>query len=208
MDIAVMDDVFTPVSTSSDERYDLLNRKSMYEVTAPPLLHSYTGKRDVNIHADYEGVMSGESGVCVICGHPYPAPPNAAIEPHSQVLRCVLTSAAQAEHAELFEFARDVIAQRQLLDWAGYVQDVPTPIYEDNSATYAIVHKAIKQRKSKSWAMKDHATQEWQAQRVIDVTKIPGEDQLADYFTKNNPPALHAARTPLFVTYPAKPGGR
>jgi hypothetical protein len=138
-------------------------------------------------------------------GHPYPAPPNAAIEPHSQVLKCVLTSAAQAEHAELFEFAQDIVAQRQLLEWAGYIQDFPTPIYEDNQATYAIVHKAIKQRKSKSWAMRDHATQEMQAQRVIDVTKIPGADQLADYFTKNNPPALHAARTPLFVTYPAKP---
>jgi hypothetical protein len=48
-------DVFTPVSYSSDERYDMLNRKSMYEVTAPPLLHHFTGKRDVNIHADYEG---------------------------------------------------------------------------------------------------------------------------------------------------------
>ena len=54
--------------------------------------------------------------------------------------------------------------------------------------------------------MRAHYTQELQELGVIDVIKIDGKDQLADYFTKNNPPTLHKERTPHFVQYTAKPG--
>ena len=85
----------------------------------------------------------------------------------------------------------------------GYPQLSATHIYEDNQATFDITHKAVKQRRSKHWAMRAHYTQELQE---LDVIKIDGKDQLADYFTKNNPPTLHKERTPHFVQYTAKPG--
>jgi hypothetical protein len=138
-------------------------------------------------------------------GKPYPAPPNGAIEPHSTILPFTPTSAGQAEHGQLFELAKDIVAQRQLLDWIGYPQTAPTgtEIYEDNQATFDITHKAVKQRRSKHWAMRAHYTQELQQLGIINVIKIDGTDQLADYYTKNNPPKLHSERTPKFVQYTA-----
>ena len=150
-----------------------------------------------------EGRAKSRGGDFTYLGRPYPTAPNGAIEPHSSILPMTPTSAGQAEHGELFEFTKDIVAQRQLLEWMGYPQPTQpgTPIYEDNAATFEIAHKAVKQRRSKHWAMRHHYTQELQEQGIIDVTKIDGADQLADYFTKNNPPKLHSERTPKFVQY-------
>ena len=164
------------------------------------ILHGYC---DASFMSEAKAKSRG--GDFTYLGRPYPAAPNGAIEPHSSILAMTPTSAGQAEHGELFEFAKDIVAQRQLLEWIGYPQPTlpGTQIYEDNAATCEITHKAVKQRRSKHWAMRYHYTQELQQEGIIDVVKIDGADQLADYYTKNNPPKLHNERTQQFVQYPA-----
>ena len=50
-----------------------------------------------------------------------------------------------------------------------------------------------------------HSVKEAVRDKEIDVIKIPGQDQMADPFTKNLPPAEHIAAMRNFVTYNDKP---
>jgi hypothetical protein len=93
-----------------------------------------------------------------------PMPPiNGAINVLCNILRVVVSSAAEAEMAGLFHNAKEAVALRIALIEMGHPQP-PTPIVTDNSTAAGIANDTVKQKQSKSmdmrfYWMRDRTTQ-------------------------------------------------
>ena len=85
--------------------------------------------------------------------------PNAPILVECKTLRSVVasTSAAEAgiETGRLFHNGQTIIHICRLLKVLGHDQP-PTPLKADNSTVNVFVHRALQQKKSKSWDMKNN----------------------------------------------------
>jgi hypothetical protein len=83
-----------------------------------------------------------------------PSPPhNGAITIISQIMKEVLSSAAEAELAGLFHNCKEACAIRTTLEEMGYPQP-PTPVVTDNSTAAGIANDTVKQRRSKAIDMR------------------------------------------------------
>jgi hypothetical protein len=119
-----------------------------------------------------------------------PPPQNGAIHIISTIVHNVMACAMEAKLGALFHNARDGILLRTTLIEMGHNQ-AATPIQTDNACAAGIANKTVKQRRSKAIDMRfywirDHIKQ---GQFIIHWRK--GTDNIADYFTKHNPPAHH-----------------
>jgi hypothetical protein len=97
-----------------------------------------------------------------IGGHHYlsNAPPqtdinNGAILNPSSVLKVVISSAAEAEYAALFENGKAGILERTTLEELGHKQG-PTRIITDNSTACGIANNSVKQQHSHAMDMQFH----------------------------------------------------
>ena len=142
--------------------------------------------------------------VVTYCGLPYPELINSPISIESWIEPYMCNSASHAEYSVVFDALENARELRSQLEFLGYVQ-LPTPIYEDNQPVVDIANDIAKQKRSRSWHMHLHSVKEAVRDKEIDVIKIPGQDQMADPFTKNLPPAEHMAAMRNFVTYNDKP---
>jgi hypothetical protein len=80
-------------------------------------------------------------------------PTNGAIYVHCQILKEVLSSAAEAELAALFHNGKEAYAIRNILHELGHPQP-PTPIATDNSTASGIANDTVKQKRSKAMDMR------------------------------------------------------
>ena len=122
-------------------------------------------------------------------GDEYP-PNNGAVLTIAQIIKAVMSSAAEAEVGALFINAREAIPARAALEEMGHPQP-PTPMQTDNSAAAAVVTKKIapwrlKSMDMKHWWLRDHKTQ-----KQFRFFLRPGAFHLGDYFTKHHPGPHH-----------------
>ena len=83
-----------------------------------------------------------------------PNPPlNGAIHIECEILRHVVSSAAEAEVGGFFHNAQVAILIRTLLTVLYYPQP-PTPIKTDNSTAHGFMYDYIRQKHSKLWDMR------------------------------------------------------
>ena len=80
-------------------------------------------------------------------------PLNGPILTECKTIRHVVSSAAEAETADLFHNAQQARPIRYILHQLGHPQP-PTPIKTDNSTAKAFIHQTMRQYKSKSWDMR------------------------------------------------------
>jgi hypothetical protein len=119
-----------------------------------------------------------------------PPPINGAIYVPSTILDVVVSSAAEAKLGALFYNAKDAAWLRSTLEAMAHPQP-PTPIQTDNACAAGICDDIVKQRRSKAMDMRFY----WVRDRVrpghFRVHWRPGDENLADYFTKHHAPAHH-----------------
>ena len=107
----------------------------------------------------------------------------------SQIMRNIMSSAAEAETGSLFINTKTGYVLRNTLEDMGHKQP-PTPVQIDNSTTAGFVQRTIKVKRSKAFDMRFYWIQDRVDQKQFLVYWRPGRLNLADYFTKFHPPRV------------------
>jgi len=134
---------------------------------------------------------------------PYLEPVNGAILCISSLINCIVASAAEAEYAALFMNAQTGAILKLTLEDLGCPQGV-TPIYTDNKCAEGIANDTITLQKSKAMDMRFHWVRDRVRQEQFQVLWRKGSENLADYFTKNHPPAHYRMLRDVLVRTPTK----
>ena len=110
----------------------------------------------------------------------------------AQIIKFVMSSAAEAELAALFITAKELVPIRQTLEEMGWPQP-KTPIQTDNSTAVGVVNNTIIQRKMKSMDMRLWWLRCREAQGQFRFYWDKGANNWADYSTKHHPAIYHEA---------------
>jgi hypothetical protein len=117
---------------------------------------------------------------------------NGAILTPCQILREVVSSAAEAELAGLFHNGKEACPLRITLQELGYPQP-PTVIVTDNSTASGIANDTVKQKRSKAIDMRFYWIRDRVRQGQFHILWKKGSLNQADYFTKHHPATHHQA---------------
>jgi hypothetical protein len=124
---------------------------------------------------------------------------NGAVLNISQIVRAVMSSAADAELGALFINAKTAVSMRQTLNELGHPQP-RTPIQTDNATAHALLTNKILPKALKAMDMRFHWLQCRDAQGQFHYYWRPGTQNLADYFTKHHPATHHNSVHPTILT--------
>jgi hypothetical protein len=107
----------------------------------------------------------------------------------SKLQSTVATSTAHAEHIAAYEavcqttYMRDLLTQMRLLPEGA----PPTPLMCDNDASISVSKLAGVTNRNKHWEVKLFYVRQQQQDGVIDIARVPSEQNLADALTKALP---------------------
>ena len=117
-------------------------------------------------------------------------PNNGAILNISQIIKNVMSSAAEAELGALFINAKTAVPTRTTLIEMGHPQP-RTPMQTDNSTAYGLINNKIIAKATKSVDMNFHWLRCRDSQGQFRYYWAPGTGNLGDYWTKHHPPSHH-----------------
>jgi hypothetical protein len=126
---------------------------------------------------------------------------NGMIHAISSIIDVVVASAGEAEYGSAFVFAQHGVWLRTIAIALGHPQP-PTPILCDNEFAIGLANNTIKQKESKSIDMRFHWLRDRIRQGQFTITHLAGRLNLADFFTKTLPCAIHQELMPRFVYSP------
>ena len=124
---------------------------------------------------------------------------NGAVLDIAQLIKTVMSSAAEAELGALYINAREAVPMRQLLTEMGHTQP-STPIQTDNSTACGVVNNNIQPRRTKSMDMRFHWLHDREAQSQFCFYWAPGKDNLGDYWMKHHCAVHHIEKRPTILT--------
>jgi hypothetical protein len=124
---------------------------------------------------------------------------NGAVLNISQIIRAVVSSAAEAELGALFINAKTAVSMRQTLTELGHPQP-HTPMQTDNATAQALLTNKILPKALKAMDMRFHWLRCRDAQGQFRFYWRPGTQNLADYFTKHHPATHHKSVRPTILT--------
>jgi hypothetical protein len=117
----------------------------------------------------------------------------------SQIIKAVMSLAAEAEHGALYINAREAIPMRQLLTKIGHIQS-RTPIQTNNSTACGVVNSTIQPWQTKAMDMRFHWLRCREAQHQFCFYLAPGKSNLGDYWTKRHCAAHQIEKRPTMLT--------
>ena len=164
-----------PTADVERDAYQLLHyagTKPMAAVTFRPSDMKLRITSDASYNSE-QGARSRAAGYFDLIKHqedPYAEPLNGNILVLSQLIDCVVASAAEAEYAALFINGQEGIRIRATLTDLGYPQDC-TPIYTDNQCAEGLANKSINMKRSKAMDMRYHWTQDKVSQHTYSVER-------------------------------------
>lgn len=130
--------------------------------------------------------------------HGKPLQLNGPIHVMASICKFVVASAAEAELGALFHNCQDGKIFRLILHELGHPQP-PTPVHCDNKTAVAIANNTVKRQCSRAMEMRFF----WVADQVdignFNVTWHPGQENLADYFTKHFDTKHHLTVRPWYL---------
>jgi hypothetical protein len=126
-------------------------------------------------------------------------PNNGAVLNVSQIIKSVMSSAADAELGALYINACEAVPMRNLLDEMGHKQP-KTPIQTDNSTALGVVTNNIQPQRTKEMDMRYYWLRSREAQGQFRYYWKPGPTNLADYWTKHHPASHHIEKQPTILT--------
>ena len=100
------------------------------------------------------------------------------------ILKIVVCSAAEEELAALFLNIKEGKILRLTLEEFGHKQP-PTPVHYDNSTATGIANDSVKKQCSRSMEMRCFWVTDQVKNAAFDMQWHPGQENLADYFTKH-----------------------
>jgi hypothetical protein len=124
---------------------------------------------------------------------------NGAILNIAQIIKAVMSSAAEAEYGALFINAKEAVYLRNMLEEMGHPQP-PTPIQTDNLMAEGFINNKIQAKHTKSQDMWHYWLKCREAQEQFRFFWRPGGLNLADYLTKHHPAAHHQNMRMVFLT--------
>ncbi len=132
---------------------------------------------------------------------PFP-PNNGAILNIAQIIKHVMTSAAEAELAALYINAREAIYIRLILQQLGHPQPA-TPIQTDNSTAEGVINSKVQPKRTKAMDMRFHWLRDRETLKQFRIYWRPGRMNYADYWTKHHPAAHHRNIRPEILSSPS-----
>ena len=155
---------------------------------------SYLSESKVRSRAGGNFFMSDDSAV---------PPNNGSVLTISQIIKAVMSSAAEAELGALFINCREAISARHALETMGHEQP-PTPIKNDNTTALGVVTNNIASKQIKSMDTKLHWLRCRIAQKQFCHYWQPGPNNLGDYVTKHHAAIHHRAVRRIYLTPTSK----
>jgi hypothetical protein len=129
---------------------------------------------------------------------------NGAVLNISQIIKAVMSSAAEAELGALFINAKTAVSMRQTLEEMGHPQ-TRTPMQTDNATAHALLTNRILPKALKAMDMRFNWLRCRDAQGQYRFYWRPGTQNLADYWTKHHPASHHKSFRPQILTSPTDP---
>jgi hypothetical protein len=129
---------------------------------------------------------------------------NGAVLNISQIIKAVMSSAAEAELGALFINAKTAVSMRWTLKELGHPQP-GTPIQTNNSTAHALLTNKILPKALKAMDMRFRWLRCRTAQGQFHYYWRPGTQNLADYWTKHQPASHHKSFCPQILTSAADP---
>ena len=126
---------------------------------------------------------------------------NGAVLNISQIIKAVMSSAAEAELGALFINAKTAVSMRRTLEELGHPQP-RTPIQTDNATAHALLTNKILPKALKAMDMRFHWLRCRGTQNQFRYYWRPGTQNLADYWTKHHPASHHKSFRPQILTSP------
>jgi hypothetical protein len=121
-----------------------------------------------------------------------------------QIIKAVMSSAAEAKLGALFINAKMAVSIRRTLEEMGHAQS-RTPIQTDNLTAHALLTNKILPKALKAMDMRLHWLHCRSAQDQYRYYWRPGMQNLADYWTKHHPAKHHKFFWPQIPTSPTDP---
>ena len=115
---------------------------------------------------------------------------NGAILNIAQVIKAVMSSAAEAELGGLYINAREAVYLRKILEAMGHPQP-RTPLQTDNSTAEGVVNKNVQPKRTKAMDMRFHWLRDREAQQQFRIYWLRGTNNKADYWSKTQHPTAH-----------------
>jgi hypothetical protein len=116
-----------------------------------------------------------------------------------QIIRAVMSSAAEAKLGTLFINAKMAVSMRRTLKKLGHPK-TQAPIHTDNSTAHTLLTNKILPKALKAMDMQFHWLQCRGTQNQYRHYWRPGTQYLADYWTKHHPAKHHKSFRPLILT--------
>ena len=184
-----------------------------YLATHPvAVIRYYASDMILNIHSD-ASYLSEPKARSRVAGHYFlgskpiagkPIKLNGAIFTFFGILKFVVASAAEAELGALFLNCKEGRIIRLILEELGHKQP-PTPIHCDNKTAAGIANDTVKKQRSRSFEMRFFYVTDQVKRGEFDVQWHPGQENLADYFTKHFDGKHHEAVRPWYLHMPNSP---
>jgi hypothetical protein len=163
-----LNDISMELTKATDKTQAAKNQLLDYLATHPDATIRYHASDMIlHIHSDasYLSVSNARSrlGGLFFCSNKYPHEDNlnGSILNVESVIKNVVASAAESEVLACFQNAQSGAPLRVTLTELGHIQP-PTPLRTDNSTSFGILNKTIKQKRSKAMDMRYH----WLTDRV------------------------------------------
>ena len=176
-----------------------------YAATHPDAVVMYLiSDMQVAVHSD-ASYLSESKARSRTSGHfflasdvPIPAN-NGAVLNTANLIKTIMSSAAEAEMGAIFLNAREDTPARNALIEMGHPHG-QTSFHTDNSTAHGVCNNNMQCKRSKSWDMRFYWMRCTESQKMFRVFWRSGTTNLADYFTKHHPAAHHRNVRPEFVT--------
>ena len=123
---------------------------------------------------------------------------NGAILAISQIIKVIMSSAAEAKIGALCINCKEAIPARHTLEFLGHKQP-PTPMQTDNTTALGVVNNNV-MKKLKSMDMKYHWLRCRKKQRQFCHYWLAGKSNNGDYVPKHHAPIHHQTTRSTFLT--------
>ena len=124
---------------------------------------------------------------------------NGAVLTIAQIIKAVMSFAAEAELGALYINCREAIPARQLLEEMGHKQP-PTPMQTDNSTALGVVLNLIQPKRTKAMDMRFHWLRCRARQKQFRTYWRAGPTNKGDYVTKHHAATHHRNVRPKLLT--------
>ncbi len=128
---------------------------------------------------------------------------NGAVLTVAQIIKAVMSSAAEAELGGLYINSREAVPLRHLLHEMGHTQP-PTPIQTDNSTALGVVNNTIQPKRTKAMDMRFYWLRDRENQEQFRTYWKAGPSNRGDYVTKHHPAIHHQSVRPIYLTAKSK----